>query len=55
MAINHTTTDRGGKSTREGTRRGVDRRERMKRDRGMKSRDERLRGIETDPIPPAVH
>ena len=35
-----------GKSTREGVKRGVCRHERMKRERGMKGRDERTRGIE---------
>ena len=36
----------GGKSTREGGKRGVGRRERMKRVNGMNDPDERSRGIE---------
>ena len=36
-------TENGGKSTREGTIRGVDRRERTKRGSGMKDRDETCR------------
>ena len=38
--------EHGGKSTKEGTRSGVDRRERMKRGSGIKDRDERSKGIE---------
>ena len=38
--------ERGGKRTREGSRSGVGRHERMKRGSGMKDRDERSRGIE---------
>ena len=36
----------GGAAPREGARRGVERRERMKRGSGMKGRDERSRGME---------
>ena len=38
--------EHGGNGTREGTKSGVERRERMKRGRGMYDRDERSRGIE---------
>ena len=38
--------ERGGKSTREGAKNDVGRRERRKRGRGMKERDERSKGTE---------
>jgi hypothetical protein len=38
--------EHGGKSTREGAKRGVGRRERMKCGIGMKDREERSKGIE---------
>jgi hypothetical protein len=38
--------EHGRKSTREGDKNGLERRERMKRGRGMNVRDERSRGIE---------
>ena len=38
--------NKGGISTREGTKIGVGRLERINRGRGMKDRDERSRGIE---------
>ena len=38
--------EHGGKRTSEGARIGVGRRERMKRDSGIKDRDDRSRGIE---------
>ena len=39
-------TERGGKSTREGVKSGVGRRERLKHEVGMKDREERSKGIE---------
>ncbi len=39
--------EREGKSTRKGARRGVGRRERIKRESGIKDREVRSRGIET--------
>ena len=39
--------EHGGKSTREGAKTGVGRRERMNRGSGMKDRDERSRGLKS--------
>ena len=41
-----TWSEHGGKSTREGDKNGVGRRERMERGRGMNRRDERSRGAD---------
>ena len=46
VSMCHLETERGGKSTRQGSKSCVGRRERMKRGNGMKDRDERSRGIE---------